>query len=273
MRHSISTTLAITELFSASVWAATCYHSNGTSHTTDESKICAFNDLQGQCCGLSDICLKNGLCKTTGSVTSYWRDTCSNSNWTLAHCLQECTGHGGNSLMTPCDEKNKDYSRTWCCGTSKACCDTDSAITVDVNLFLESTSTTTSSTSATSTLALASTSTSTSTSPSTSLPDTSSTSSDTQSSASLSQGAKVGIGVGVAVAGVLIIIALLWLFLMRRSRKTKNLGSGARAASASSWAIRQPIPPQELGANDAHEVSASDRDTVHELPGEMEVRR
>ena len=46
------------------------------------------------CCGPQDICLNNGLCKVspargaTEEKPTYWRDTCSESEWPEVGCLR-----------------------------------------------------------------------------------------------------------------------------------------------------------------------------------------
>lgn len=97
--------------------------------------------------------------------------------------------------MTPCDGTAN--STTWCCGDSRYCCGTSSAVTIAQVL-----SPATSSPASTSTSGIATPSTSPSAS--------------SGSNSGLSTGAKAGVGVGVAVGALSIILALVWFFLRRR---------------------------------------------------------
>lgn len=108
VRFSFQVTLSVTamkqsvfilpHLLPAFVWAATCYYPNGNSVTNDQTVPCNnINGAVSMCCVQSDKCLSNGLCKvaaTSGVADSkplYWRDTCSNSDWTNPGCLDICT--------------------------------------------------------------------------------------------------------------------------------------------------------------------------------------
>lgn len=74
-----------------------CYKTNGDSFEAEDAKIC--NNIDGassMCCGASDTCLTNGLCKVSGDGTdeypdTYWRDMCSVFPWPDDSCLNVCT--------------------------------------------------------------------------------------------------------------------------------------------------------------------------------------
>jgi hypothetical protein len=79
------------------VLAVTCYRPNGISSTNGDSKSChSINGAASMCCNEYDECLENGLCKAAadtgveGSNVTYWRDTCSVSNWPEVGCLRVC---------------------------------------------------------------------------------------------------------------------------------------------------------------------------------------
>lgn len=68
---------------------APCYSPNGTSYP-DKSKLC--NSLDGtvtMCCGQTDTCLFNGLCRIEG-YNIWWRDMCSVRTWPEVGCLKVC---------------------------------------------------------------------------------------------------------------------------------------------------------------------------------------
>ncbi|CEN60527.1 hypothetical protein ASPCAL02963 [Aspergillus calidoustus] len=75
-------------LYLPGVLAVTCYRPNGISSTNGDSKSChSINGAPSMCCNEYYECLENGLCKVAadtgveGSNVTYWRDTCSVSNW------------------------------------------------------------------------------------------------------------------------------------------------------------------------------------------------
>lgn len=129
--------------------------------------------------------------------------------------------------MTPCDGSAN--STTWCCGDSRYCCGTSSAVTIAQVL-----SPATSSPSSTSGIATPSTS----------------PSASSGSSSGLSTGAKAGVGVGVAVGALAIILALVWFFLRRR--KTEDV-------IKQEWKSPdpQPSPAPTPGVYQVYEVSGS----------------
>lgn len=95
MKHSV---FILAHFLSASALAATCYYPNGNSSIHDKSVPCStLNGEVSMCCDETDKCLTNGLCKYSGSSgvanseVLYWRDTCSNSDWTNPRCLNRCT--------------------------------------------------------------------------------------------------------------------------------------------------------------------------------------
>ncbi|KAL2828182.1 hypothetical protein BDW59DRAFT_159775 [Aspergillus cavernicola] len=270
--RSLAILLSIAQLLSTTE-AVTCYRPNGVSSTHNDSKTCqSLNGAASMCCGESDTCLENGICKVSavsgvqGSNATYWRDTCSVSTWPEVGCLKVCASgdlEGDNSRITPCD--GTDTSETWCCGTDTSCCGTDDEIHVPSDIYTSSTSTPTSTSTSTST-STTQTSADSSTSTPTSAPESESEQSDT-----LSDSAKAGVGVGVAVGAVAIVASVVF-FLLRR-RKTK---AAAGAAMSSAYSpTTQPLASSSGGLHEldqaqvpTYEKPAGVQDSRYELPGD-----
>lgn len=159
--------------------------------------------------------------------------------------------------MTPCDDS--DYSATWCCGTTKDCCDTDDAVRISRNIYEPAYSSSDSASASAPTSTSTSTSSSSSTSTSTSTPiHRAASSSPASSSSGLSTGGKAGVGVGVGVGGCAIIGLVVFFFLRRRRRNNP--------ANQEGTAYRGPVSASMPHAG--HEKPAGLQDSRFELPGE-----
>ena len=98
--------------------SASCLYPNGTANPDTSYQPCssdASNPLHTICCATGraiapggvgetkDVCMPNGLCQnsvkpTTNAqvVTSYFRDACTEKDWTSGKCLNVCTDNVGN---------------------------------------------------------------------------------------------------------------------------------------------------------------------------------
>ncbi|KAJ5708863.1 hypothetical protein N7493_010197 [Penicillium malachiteum] len=149
--------------------AVPCYLPDGFSETSPEYQPCNEYSNGGthMCCATNrpnpsggnqtlgytaDICLQNGLCMNQGfhangvNWTTFWRESCTSSDWSTGDCLDACAAdtNGGNSsdhvILTPCSDSEGSGSQTsdyWCCGQTKDCCDTPDMIHVK-QLFAQS---------------------------------------------------------------------------------------------------------------------------------------
>ncbi|KAL2845277.1 hypothetical protein BJY01DRAFT_263677 [Aspergillus pseudoustus] len=249
--------------------AVTCYRPNGVSSTHDDSKTChSINGAVSMCCNENDECLQNGICKVAadagveGSNATYWRDTCSVSNWPEVGCLKVCASGdlaGDNSRITPCD--GTDTSEKWCCGTTTDCCGTDEEVHVPQNIYTKSTTSISTSTTSGST----SSSTTTTTSSSTPTPTADDSDSEPGGSSGLSGGAKAGVGVGVAVGAIAIIAGALYFMLSRR-RSTAAAAGGTEINYAHARLVEAPPLELDMGQGRPYEKPAGIQDSRHELP-------
>ncbi|KAF2014597.1 hypothetical protein BU24DRAFT_217250 [Aaosphaeria arxii CBS 175.79] len=115
-----------------------CYFDTGDLVTEPDYLKCVDTPT---CCALNrtssrskDECLPNGLCENTAlsnnnvETVTYWRDWCSNEDWSNGKCLSICIPTDTNQRfktqqVTPCTGKSD--SSKWCCGDTTACCTDD----------------------------------------------------------------------------------------------------------------------------------------------------
>ncbi|KAF2247734.1 hypothetical protein BU26DRAFT_506919 [Trematosphaeria pertusa] len=300
-----------------------CYNANGTVATDPDYAPCSnstSDPLHTICCSLNrdnppggdpsvagftrDECLANGICQNKwsqngGHTTSYFREKCTEKDWSTGLCLDVCTDSvddAGNSYMTPCD--GTPTSEKWCCGMTDSCCDTDAVLLPRTfGAALSSTSTsasvaTSSSSSATTLASSASSPTSEPTasptlspspSPSTSAEANADATTQPSSSTGLSAGAKAGAAIG-AIAGVAAFFSIGYLIARRRhgwtSWRSGHAGVHEKGVSEGNHDNGYYPPPvkdvtyhmaaaeiQELdGGNVAAEAPSGERWKSQELP-------
>ncbi|GKZ31890.1 hypothetical protein AbraIFM66950_000826 [Aspergillus brasiliensis] len=181
------------------------------------------------CCKLNaadpDTCDPSGLCLT--SEGAYYREFCTDQSWNSTNCLSKdiCGNqNGGNSdwtyQLTDCGDGS------WCCGSTRACCNTYETFTLDSALAKYTTPNSDSSDSSANSVDSSSSSKSGSNSNSTSTSDTDSDPSTTSTPSSTGTGILLGdgsssgqyiadkskmiaIGVGVGIPLACIAVAML----------------------------------------------------------------
>ncbi|KAI9697332.1 MAG: hypothetical protein M1820_007838 [Bogoriella megaspora] len=240
----------------------TCYgysYSQGDGvNFTDNSK-CPNSD---SCCGTTDTCLQNRLCKKASGVLV--RPSCANSPWTLNTCAQICL-YGQYILLLVHEEHKVDISqdnkdgfvpRVNICPDNSHCCDEDTdCCAKKAGSFLDdngvvigfANETSTASTSHSSTVF----SSASSTAPTTSSAVSALPSLTSPPSKGLSTGAKVGLGVGIPL-GVIALLAVGFLAMryIRKARKSHDAGSAVNLMGVEA-------KPQELDATGPLELDTT----------------
>ena len=279
----------------------TCYYPGGQIIATDHAPC--SNDTYAHCCAVGQVCLTNGLCMVTWDM-SYWVGSCMDPTWDSGLCFQEESCKSGMcsfdqesklllSMVVP--ENGWSYSspNIWHCfedSTQWACGNGDGSIANETcasgqgfsfevgagrnprvqngteifpdgyNLVddVSSSSTPTS----TSTASASSTSSSSPTRGACPALNQPSCPATAEIKNGISTGAAVGIGLGVGIP--LFVWALVATAIVHRQhgrgRHWQNVYSMAPISH------HQPGKPQELDTRAVHEVPASHKLPVPELP-------